>query len=113
MTTPVALAALYVHDPPPNVASVGSPVIDASGTAWRVQGDNALPMELEPVVVGARVVVQDATYAKHDDQALWIFDAATGKRTGGVVLQARGRLCASTTEPLVFVDVSACPEARP
>ncbi len=78
--------------------------LDAAGAAWRVQGDNALPMELEHVVVGGRVVVQDTTYVTHDDQALWIFDAANGKRTGGVVVQARGRLCASPTEPLVFVE---------
>ncbi len=78
--------------------------LDATGGAWHMHGDNALDLTLEHVVVGGRVVVHDTTYAKHDDEALWIFDAATGKKTGGVVVQARGRLCASPTEPLVFVE---------
>jgi hypothetical protein len=78
--------------------------LDASGGPWRLQDDNAIDMEMEHVLVGTRIVVHDTTYAKHDDEALSIFDAATGKRTAGMVVQARGRLCGSPTEPLVFVE---------
>jgi hypothetical protein len=78
--------------------------MDATGGVWRLQDDNALDIEIEHVLAGNRIVVHDTTYAKHDDEALTLFDAATGKRTGGIVVQARGRLCASPTEPLVFVE---------
>ncbi len=78
--------------------------LEATGGPWHVQDNNTLAMDLEHVLAGNRVVVHDTTYAKHDDEALSIFDASTGKRTGGMVVQARGRLCASPTEPLVFVE---------
>jgi hypothetical protein len=78
--------------------------LDGSTGAWKLSGDNAVDMTLEHVVAGNRVVVHDTTYAKHDDEAVWVFDAATGKRPFGLVIPARGRLCASATEPLVFVE---------